>query len=212
MTKIIGSDGQVYNIDDTVPASEELGSDLTGQQVIDNTVEIFAKQALRTILMAYRVFSHEEYEQIKADNNDFKTEQDREVLEQDLTAVGIWGIQDPLRDGIKEAIIKCKEAGIQVIMCTGDNLDTAIAISKNAGIVTEEQAESEDKEYTCTTGKDFREKVGEELLEEKDKDGKVISISVRNRKEFGKYFKHLRVLARAQPLDKKILVTGIQQY
>lgn len=97
-------------------------------------------------------------------------------------------------------------------MCTGDNLDTAIAISKNAGIVTEEQAESEEREYTCTTGKDFREKVGEDLIEEKDKDGKVISISVKNKKEFGKYFKNLRVLARAQPLDKKILVTGIQQY
>lgn len=37
-------------------------------------------------------------------------------------------------------------------MCTGDNLETAIAISKNAGIVTEEQANSEDREYICTTG------------------------------------------------------------
>lgn len=71
VTKIVGSDGQVYGIDDTVPASEELGSDLTGQQVIDNTVEIFAKQALRTILMAYRVFSEDEYQAIKAENNDF---------------------------------------------------------------------------------------------------------------------------------------------
>ena len=52
----------------------------------------FAKQALRTIMMAYRDFSEEEYEQIKAENNDFATESDREILEQDLTAVGIWGI------------------------------------------------------------------------------------------------------------------------
>lgn len=44
-----------------------------------------------------------------------------------------------------------------------------------------------------------------------DVTGKKV-ISVENKKEFGNYFKHLRVLARAQPLDKKILVTGIQQY
>lgn len=41
----------------------------------------FAKQALRTIMMAYRDFSADEYEQIKADNNNFETEEDREALE-----------------------------------------------------------------------------------------------------------------------------------
>ena len=53
-------------------------------------------------------------------------------------------------------------------MCTGDNLDTAIAISKNAGIVKEEEAEGDFKKYTCTTGKEFRENVGEDLIEEED--------------------------------------------
>jgi len=42
-------------------------------------------------------------------------------------------------------------------MCTGDNIDTAIAISKNAGIVTEEQCQHE---FACMTGKNFREAVG----------------------------------------------------
>lgn len=176
---------------------------------MSRTVEIFAKQALRTILMAYRDFSEEEYEGIKAEHNNFETEEDREALEAELTAVGIWGIQDPLRDGISDAIAKCRIAGIKVIMCTGDNLDTAIAISKNAGIVTSEEAEGEDANYTCTTGADFRTKVGEQLIEDIDDKGKKI-ISVENKKEFGNFFKHLRVLARAQPLDKKILVTGIQ--
>jgi P-type E1-E2 ATPase len=58
------------------------------------------------------------------------------VLETGLTAIGIFGLQDPLREEIVPSIIQCKTAGIQVIMCTGDNIDTAIAISKNAGIVT----------------------------------------------------------------------------
>jgi len=39
-------------------------------------------------------------------------------------------------------------------MCTGDNIDTAIAISKNAGILTED---TKIGKYTCMTGKDFRE-------------------------------------------------------
>lgn len=159
--------------------------------------------------MTYRDFSEEEYDQLKSDNNDFAKEEDREVLEQGLTAVGIWGIQDPLRDGITAAITKCKFAGIKVIMCTGDNLDTAVAISKNAGIVTEEAAEGDNKEYTCTTGKEFREKVGEDLLKETDAKGKVTE-HVRNMNEFRKYYDHLRVLARSSPLDKRILVTGIQ--
>ena len=48
-------------------------------------------------------------------------------------------------------------------MCTGDNIDTAIAISKKAGIVDEEAVNRgtvEEKNYSCMTGKQFREIVG----------------------------------------------------
>lgn len=44
-------------------------------------------------------------------------------------------------------------------MCTGDNIDTARAISLNAGIVAQEDLDAEN-EYTCMTGADFRELVG----------------------------------------------------
>lgn len=43
-------------------------------------------------------------------------------------------------------------------MCTGDNIDTAKAISKNAGIITAEEAKHD---FACMTGKEFRETVGE---------------------------------------------------
>lgn len=98
-----------------------------------------------------------EFEKIKADNNDFEKEIDREILEQGLTAVGIFGLIDPLRNGIIESILQCKNAGIRTIMCTGDNIDTAKAISKNAGILPDDV---EIEEYTCMTGKQFRETVG----------------------------------------------------
>lgn len=54
-------------------------------------------------------------------------------------------------------------------MCTGDNKDTAVAISINAGIVTKEESQAND--YACMTGKEFREKVGEELVETVDDKG-----------------------------------------
>jgi len=82
--------------------------------------------------------SMDEYERIKSNNNDFEKEDDKEILEDNLVAIGLFGIQDPLRKSIVESIGKCNHAGIQVIMCTGDNIDTAIAISKNAGIITPE--------------------------------------------------------------------------
>jgi len=66
-------------------------------------------------------------------------------------------LQDPLRPGIIESIEQTKQAGITTIMCTGDNIDTAIAISKNAGIVSEEHSKLK---YACMTGKEFREAVG----------------------------------------------------
>lgn len=79
------------------------------------------------------------------------------MLEDELTAIGIFGLQDPLRSTISSSIDTCKKAGITVIMCTGDNIDTAIAISKNAGIITEEDSHHK---YSCMTGKEFREEVG----------------------------------------------------
>ena len=68
----------------------------------------------------------------------FALEKDRQVLEQNLIAIGLFGIQDPLRVQIVGSVQDVTRAGIKVIMCTGDNLDTATAISKNAGIVTQQ--------------------------------------------------------------------------
>jgi len=126
--------------------------------LFERTVKKFADQAYRTLLITYKDMSMNEYQEIKSANNDFAKESDKEVLENGLIAIGLFGLQDPLRDTIVSSIEKCKNAGIQVIMCTGDNIDTAIAISKNAGIVTKEQLEA--SKYTAMTGKEFREAVG----------------------------------------------------
>ena len=52
--------------------------------------------------------------------------------------VGVFGLMDPLRPGIREAIVQCHKSGINVRMCTGDNIDTATAISLSAGLVSQQ--------------------------------------------------------------------------
>jgi magnesium-transporting ATPase (P-type) len=63
--------------------------------------EQFARQAFRTLLIAYKDLTMTEFENLRAQNNQFKDEKDREVLENlGLTVIGIYGLQDPLRPEI----------------------------------------------------------------------------------------------------------------
>ena len=201
----VAADGSVASIEDSVEVPQGLdgaGDQDTYMGVFEKTVKKFANQAYRTILVTFKDMSLEQYEALKAENNDFESDEDRKILETDLTAVGIFGLQDPLRPTIVDSIKTCKTAGITVVMCTGDNIDTAIAISKNAGIVTEQEVQQ--NEFSCMTGKDFREQVGGL---KKNEDG---TETVGNVKAFRKVQKQLRVLARSSPEDKYLLVTGIQ--
>ena len=183
-SSVVVEDGSVQSLNGNAYVPEELlngdeqGTQDTYKGLFERTVKKFARQAYRTLLITYKDMSMADYESLKAQNNNFQKEGDRIVLEQDLTAVGIFGLQDPLRPSIKTSIEQCRKAGITVIMCTGDNIDTAVAISKNAGIVTEEQCKHP---YSCMTGKDFRETVG--TIQTKMVDGKEVDY-VPNMKKF----------------------------
>lgn len=62
-----------------------------------------------------------------------------EYVESDLTFIGLIGLIDPPKGGVKEAIETCQEAGIQVIMITGDHVKTATAIATQLGIFHPDQ-------------------------------------------------------------------------
>ena len=58
-------------------------------------------------------------------------------LEKDLTFIGLTGMIDPVRPEVKAAIEECRGAGIRPIMITGDHIDTAMAIARELGILTD---------------------------------------------------------------------------
>ena len=82
-----------------------------------------ASSALRVLAMAYKELDHE------------PTNEEMKNMEKDLIYVGMVGMIDPPRLEVKDAVQKCKKAGIKTVMITGDHKATAIAIAKTLGIL-----------------------------------------------------------------------------
>jgi sodium/potassium-transporting ATPase subunit alpha len=78
-------------------------------------------------------------------------------VEFDLTFVGLMGLEDPPRPEVPEAIKKCREAGIKVIMITGDASRTAAAIAKQIGLAGDNPAVMEGNEMDIKTDSSIRE-------------------------------------------------------
>ena len=93
-------------------------------------------------------------------------------------------------------------------MCTGDNIDTASAISREAGILPTKYDKAAFP-HKAMVGADFRKEVGLKIPDPADPTKKTDAVNVR---KFGKLnlAKELSVLARSSPLDKYLLVSGIQ--
>ncbi len=106
----------------------EIKEDLKNyKKIITENNENMAKDALRVLAMAYKEIDHE------------PTEEEMENMEQDLIYVGMVGMIDPPRLEVKDAVDKCKNAGIKTVMITGDHKITAIAIAKSLGILENEE-------------------------------------------------------------------------
>lgn len=104
---------------ETVPMTDEI------RQSILASNKGMADKALRVLCGAKR-----EWEQLPESS-------EPEYLEQDLTYLGLCGMIDPVRPEVKEAIGRCRQAGIRPIMITGDHKDTAVAIGMELGIISD---------------------------------------------------------------------------
>jgi Ca2+-transporting ATPase len=130
LTKVCTSHIKVSRVDEnetckdspveTVPFNEQTRDN------ISRSIVFYANQSLRTIALCYRDFPAE------AD----LAGTDLDELARDLSLVMIVGIEDPLREGVIEAVANCQKASIRVVMVTGDNVLTATSIAKQCGILT----------------------------------------------------------------------------
>lgn len=84
-----------------------------------------ADKALRVLCGAMRIYK------------DKPESEEAAALEQELCYIGLTGMIDPVRPEVVDAIKECRQAGIRPIMITGDHKDTAVAIAKELGIITE---------------------------------------------------------------------------
>ena len=100
------------------------------KQFIQEHIERFNKASLRSLYIAYKDLKQREYINSERANDNGKL-----IDQYDLVFLGVFGIRDSLRDGVKEAVLKCHEAGVNVVMVTGDNIVTATAIAKDCHIL-----------------------------------------------------------------------------
>lgn len=150
-------------------------------------IEGMAESTLRTLCIAYRDLSEQEFRDISADKGaDGQSEPSLETLlnTDGLVLLAIVGIEDPIREGVARAIAKCQKAGVRIIMCTGDNEKTARSIADRCGILGEDGMSMQ--------GVDFRKR-----LENGDLDQGSLA--------------KLQVLSRSSPTDKQGLVRRLQE-
>jgi magnesium-transporting ATPase (P-type)/WD40 repeat protein len=140
-------------------------------------------RAMRTLAFGYAVLPPE----TPADENALHARQG--TLESGLVFIGVAAIRDPLRPDVKAAIEECRRARIDVMMITGDNVETARAIAGEVGLVAPDAAIDTADAPVMTSA----------ALEALDDDGLKARLP------------GLRVVARARPLDKLRLVKALQE-
>lgn len=104
----------------------------------------FANEALRVLALSYKM-PKEVKEDLQEENN--------------LIFLGLVGMIDPPRDEAKHAVSICKQAGIRVVMITGDHKTTGSAIGKAIGIIDKDEEALDGKELDALTDEQLKEKV-----------------------------------------------------
>ncbi|MEY8517364.1 calcium-translocating P-type ATPase, PMCA-type [Lachnospiraceae bacterium 29-84] len=134
--------------------------------VLDKKIDALAAKAMRVLAFGYS-------EKALVENK----------INEDIVIIGLVGIRDDVRPEAKEAIEEVQQAGIQVVMITGDRLETAVAIAKDAGL----------------------------LREASDQALSSAQLNAMSDEEVKKIIPNIRVIARALPTDKSRMVRLCQE-
>lgn len=148
---------------------------------LNQAITLYANRSLRTIGMVYRDFPSWPPPGVRTMEDDSRQAEFDDIFE-DMVFLSIVGIQDPLRDGVPEAVAECQKAGVFVRMVTGDNLITAQAIAKECGIYTPGGIVMEGPKFRQLT-----------------------------KSQMDQIIPRLQVLARSSPEDKRILVRRLKE-
>ena len=152
MTKIYKRDGKFYSF--TKGASEilmplckkvlykdqELDLNNEMKDKIMKIADAYAEQGFRILSLCYK----------KLDAIPAEDKKSRELCESDMIYIGFVTILDPPREGVKQSVEECHNAGVDVVMITGDSIKTARAIAKQIGIIQK-------KDEVVLEGKDIKE-------------------------------------------------------
>lgn len=144
-------------------------------------IQGMADQSLRCIAFAYKQIIQES---VIDDCNHHKGKV--QLSKDGLTLLGIVGLMDSCRPGVREAVNACQKAGVRIKMITGDNIFTARAIATECGILEPNQ----DWNGVVVEGEEFRKYSVNERLEKVD---------------------NIRVMARSSPSDKHLMVQCLKQ-
>jgi Ca2+-transporting ATPase len=118
--------------------------------------ERMSEQALRVLAVARRDLGRASPAQLEeAGGGKHLSLRPRFVLEDQLTLVGLVGMIDPPRQGVREAVERCHEAHVRAVMITGDHKLTAVAIAKELGLW--------DEGAIALTGSELEKQSDEEL-------------------------------------------------
>ncbi|XP_071940559.1 calcium-transporting ATPase 12, plasma membrane-type-like isoform X1 [Coffea arabica] len=142
----------------------------TTRALLEQILEGMTKNGFRCIAFAHRKTSIEEYFNFS---------------KQQLTLLGLVGLKNPLRNGVKRVVKDCQRAGINLKLLTGDNILTATVVASRSGIL-----EPDNQPGEIIEGEEFRNYTSEERIEKLDT---------------------IRVVAGATPFDKFLMVQSLKK-
>ena len=149
---------------------------------IRHLISHWSDHAMRVIALAYKPASNDKE---KIDESELNG----------LVFAGVVGMIDPPRPDTRDAVLKCKKAGIRIIMVTGDHVNTAVAIARETGIITS----SDENQPVALTEKQLNDLKPEEF----DEALRKISVFARLTPDM-----KLRIARRFQAMGHLIAMTG----